>query len=192
MTEVSIKQLIPAFLWRDRDGNALAMAIEAGLRYMCEAITDSITEMTDPEKMTEWRLDEMAWELGCLYDTNGTIENKRKWVINAIPYSASYGTAEAIRLYLMGVFQDVEVEEAWQYGGEPFHFRVIVGGTWTPEKEAWARKAVASTKNVRSVLDSVASTNDAVLKLTGSGETIGFFYPLAAGDIYTGEYPFED
>jgi len=55
---------------------------------------------------------------------------------------------------MQGYFDTATVEEAWEYNGDPFHFRVIFPDSWTPEKVAWATTAINTVKNVRSVLDS--------------------------------------
>lgn len=159
----TIHQLFPDFILADRNGYAMAKAIERALQIMCSAIRDGVDTLQNVDKMPEWRLDEMAWELGCLYDHNAAIETKRHWIKNATPLYAALGTPQAIYNFLEGYFGQVELEENWQYAGEPFHFRVTVSGEWTPENEAWLRRAVEASKNIRSVLDNVA---------VGSGTTI--------------------
>ena len=124
--EIPMEQLLPGFLRRDKTCAALGAALKKGLEIFCGKTEQGLDVLLRAEKMPEWRLDEMAWELGCLYDYGAEISIKREWIRNAVPLYASYGTAEAIYKYLGGYFESVQVEEWWQYGAEGYHFRVIV------------------------------------------------------------------
>jgi P2-related tail formation protein len=155
MIEFEIHDLFPDFLLADRNGYAMAKAIMRGLEMMCETVQNGLDIVLDVDKMPEWRLDEMAWELGCLFDYNADIETKRRWIRDAMPMYSALGTPRAIYNYLEGYFDHVELEENWEYGGEPYHFRVNVTGEWSQELDDWVKKAIATVKNVRSVLDTV-------------------------------------
>lgn len=190
MFEFDIAHLFPRFLLNDRNGYAMAKAIEAGLKYFLKTCQDGLDCVQNVEKMPEWRLDEMAWELNCLYDFHADVGSKRKWIRDAIPLFASYGTTEAINNFLTGYFDDIEVEEYWQYGGDPFHFRVTLSGEWTDDREAWARRAIATSKNVRSVLDSLAAGafGEIVVNAEQAG-VHGFQYPMTSTLLKTGTRP---
>lgn len=156
MTELDIARMVPQFILQDKNGFALAKAIETGLSAFMTAVQDGVSTILDPDKMPEWRLDEMAWEMGGLYDYNATVEEKRVWIKEAVPLYESYGTATAIEKYLKGYFHDAEVEENWQYNGQPYHFRVTVNGEMTDTKMRIAQKAAETLKNVRSVMDNIS------------------------------------
>ena len=174
MFDIDIRQLIPKFILNDKNGYAMAKAIEAGLKYFLKKCQDGLDYVQDVDKMPEWRLDEMAWEYNVLYDYNESIDAKRKWIKNATDYYAKYGTAAAIMKYLDGVFDSVKVEEWWEYGGDPCHFRVIVTGEWSEEAAIWAEKAVAATKNVRSILDGIQfSSGDATIQVYATAAACG-------------------
>lgn len=153
MVTFKIEQLLPRFIVNDTTGHAMAKAIEAGLNKCLEACQDGVDCVIDVDKMPEWRLDEMAWELNCLYEYDADIDTKRRWIANAVPYYSIFGTLEGVYQFLRGRYETVGIEEWWQYGADPFHFRVILTGEYSEEALAWAEKAVATTKNVRSVLD---------------------------------------
>ena len=78
MIDFSIMQLFPDFLLADKNGFAMAKAIEKALQIMCDTVQTGVDTVQNVDKMPEWRLDEMAWELGCLYDYNASIDAKRK------------------------------------------------------------------------------------------------------------------
>lgn len=178
----NIERLVPRFLLADRNGYALAKAIERAFQIVAEGAKYGLEILKDPYKMPEWRLDELAWELGCLYDNNGTIEQKRYWIINATYLYSVYGTPQAIYNFLEGYFQTVQVEENWEYDGDPFHFRVTVsGGDYSADKIAWAQKAIMNVKNLRSVLDDVTFDNSAEIIVSGDFDwaPVSYFFDLS-------------
>ena len=179
MIDFRIEQLIPTFLLEDKNGYALAKAIEAALKYMLAHVREGVDTIQNVEKMPEWRLDELAEELNCLYDCRADIEAKRRWISSATPLFYAYGTPQAVYNYLEGYFDEVELEENWQYAGKPYRFRVTVSGEWNAENEAWLRRAVQAAKNARSVLDNVA---------VGSGTNI-VVRARAYLCIYASRYP---
>lgn len=189
--EIPMEQLLPGFLRRDKTCAALGAALKKGLEIFCGKAEQGLDVLLRADKMPEWRLDEMAWELGCLYDYGAEIAMKREWIRNAVPLYASYGTAEAIYKYLGGYFESVQVEEWWQYGAEEYHFRVIVAGQWTRKSADWAKEAIEKVKNVRSVLDYLAVGSE--IKVLAAAETdyTRFTCPMA-GEIVAGVYPGED
>lgn len=189
MIEFNIHILFPDFILADKNGYAMARAIERAMKMTCDTVQRGIECVQDVSKMPEWRLDEMAWELGCLYDYQADIEAKRRWIRDATPLFSSYGTPQAIYNYLEGYFDQVLVEENWQYGGEPFHFRVWLSGKLTKEKEAWARKAIQQAKNVRSVMDDVSIGSATGIKVRGDGEVVARVrFPLC-GEFMSGQWP---
>ena len=172
MFNFEIERWVPKFILADRNGYAVAKAIEAAMRATNEIVARGLACVYDYDTMPEWRLDELAWELNCLYDYTADVENKRKWVKNAMDYYIKYGTPVAIVKYLEGIFDSVDFEEWWKYDGDPYHFRVIVTGEWSDDADEWAKKAVATVQNVRSVLDAII--------FNGGGAEISFYTAGAA------------
>ncbi len=168
--EFDIKRLVPRFIYDDKNGYAICMAIKTAMKYAAEKAEEGITIILDPDEMPEWRLDELAEDYNILYDYTADIELKREWIKHAEDFYALYGTAAGIVKYLEAAFDSASVEEWFKYGGDPFHFRVNCTGEWSEEAEAWAMKSINSVKNVRSVLDTItfnAGEAEAVV-LTGA------------------------
>lgn len=189
MIGFSIEQLVPEFLRDDKNGYAIAKAIEAGLAYFLECAQAGVDCLMDMEKAPEWRLDEMAWELGCLYDYQADVKAKRRWIQDAMPLFSSYGTPQAIYNFLKGYFDNVELEEFWEYGGEPYHFRVIVSGDWSEKNAAWTRKAIETAKNMRSVLDELSVGSHARVEIKAEGNSdVRVRFPLC-GEMLCGQWP---
>lgn len=190
MMHVQAQDLFPQFLLADKNGFAMAKAIERALRIMCDTVQTGIDNVQEVDVMPEWRLDEMAWELGCLYDYGATIEAKRKWIKDATMLFSAFGTPQAIYNYLEGFFERVSVEEHWQYNGEPFHFQVVVSGVWSSETEKWAIKAINAAKNVRSVLDGLRLEVQGEIQLHAETSVIGRgMIPMCGNGILAGQWP---
>ena len=185
----NVERLIPRAMLRDKDGYALAKAIERAFEIVDEAAQTGIDIIQDPEKMPEWRLDELAQELGCLYDYSGTLAQKRYWVSEAVILYAIYGTPQAIMNFLEGVFPTVRVEEDWQMEeGLPYHFTVTVaGGDYGVSKIAWAQKVVERVKNVRSVLDGITIDSTTEIIITASAEHFDVLYLYPSDDLLCGD-----
>ena len=152
MIDYRIEENVPRFILKDKNGYALAKALEAGVRWMESVIQNGFTLLTDIDQMPGWRLDELAWETNAPYDNNASIAQKREWLKRATPMYRYLGTLKGVQQYLDGYFSDVLIQEAQEYGGDPFHFRVTLFGTVTPSSLSWARKAVQQVKPVRSVM----------------------------------------
>lgn len=190
MFTIDITQFIPEYLLADKNGYALAKAIETALNRMNAIVQQGVNCIADYDTMPEWRLDELAWETNCLYDYNADIEAKRQWIKNAIPYYRLFGTPHAVQTFITGYFDDVELEEFWLYDGSPFHFRVTLSGEWTDDREAWARKAIAAAKNVRSVMDTLAAGASAVIHIDAAETPYArFSYPMTSDSMRTGTWP---
>ena len=153
-SEEALCALTPRFLLRDRNTYALAVAIFHMVFMFLLAVRHAIIELTDVEQMSEAALDERAWSLGMMwYDYEAEISKKRMWIRETEQMRLNIGTAAAITRLMNGAYANCSVEEWTQYGGEPYHFRVTVFGKADPETEKWARAAIESTKNLRSILD---------------------------------------
>ena len=99
----NIERLVPRFLLYDKNGHALAKAIEKCFQLASEAAQRGLDILKDPYKMPEWRLDEMALELNCLYDFNADVEQKRYWITNATKLYQVYGTPQVFMSSLRAI-----------------------------------------------------------------------------------------
>lgn len=160
MIQFEITDIFPKFILSDRNGYALAKAIESGLKYFLTRCQEGLDTLQDVEKMPEWRLDECAWESNCFYDYNAGIDAKREWIRNEYNYIKRHGTAEGIRQYIEGQFKESAVFEWFEKSLTAGYFDVMVNGQRTEANEAWIRSAVERAKNVRSLLRRVIYTDD--------------------------------
>lgn len=155
MFEFNVVHYVPKFILRDKNGYALAKAIEAGIQMMNDIIETGVAYVNDVDEMPEWRLDELGWEYGILYDSTQDVEVKRQWVAKALELYKEYGTKNALVEYLTAVFDTVKLEEASAYGGSPYHFRLKVDGNYSVSNRDLIYKAIETVGNVRSVCDGI-------------------------------------
>lgn len=191
MLTIDIRRWLPKFILGDKNGYAVAKAIEAGLQRMNDAVLQGFKLIADYDSMPEWRLDELAWEYDLLYDYSADIETKRAWVAGALPSYRLHGTPGGVVRYLNAVYDGVRVEEWFEYGGEPYHFRVKIADTYSEETLAWVRKSIEVAQNLRSVLDAVIFEGE-------SADTTAYALAAAAamegsaGAVAIGEVPVEE
>ena len=91
------------------------------------------------------------------YDEALSLDIRRELVKKSIDYHMRKGTPYAMDGVVGLVFPDGVVEENWEYGGEPYHFRVnnITVGMAGPKTLEQLMRAIDSVKNVRSTLDEI-------------------------------------
>ena len=153
MFQFDVTKHVPAFILADKNGYAIAKAIEAALQIMNDTIRQGVEILTDAGKMPEWRLDEVAWEYSLPFDYLTDIEVKRRWVENAYEQSRLYGTKAGIETYLKAIFPDAKVTEWPDYSGDPYHFKIRTDGVFSMENFARVVGTVNEIKSARSTFE---------------------------------------
>lgn len=162
MFQFEIERHIPQFIRNDKNGYALAKAIEAAMQYCNDKLQEGLDCIAKTETMPEWRLDELAWEY-CLdwYDYDATLAEKRQQIASAIETYRHLGTPGMVRSAVASIKGSASVEEWYDYDGDPFHFRVYANGeSISPESHKRLLDMIGKTKNLRSVLDGIAYTGN--------------------------------
>ena len=111
------------------------------------------------DELDEAALDVLAHDLHVdWYDFNYPIEVKRATIRDSIKIHRRLGTKYAVETALGNVFPGTKVEEWFEYGGEPYFFRVIIDATAaevTAEKQKAVIEKVRFYKNARSHLEKI-------------------------------------
>ena len=124
MMTYDIRDFFPHFLTEDPTGYAMCKALEAGMNDFLAIVEQGVKMIDDASAMPEWRLDEVAWELGLPFNYKAEVEAKRAWIAEALKKTVRLGTVEAVKQYANGIFGKATIEENWQYSGSVYHYRV--------------------------------------------------------------------
>lgn len=142
-----------------------ALKKDAGFAALGEVIAEQLAKnrvLSDKaiiypaiEKLSEEALDALAYDFNVSwYDYEGTLSEKRKTILECMNVHQYKGTKYAVETALRSVYDTVRVTEWFEYGGEPYHFKVIIyDSSNDKEKRARILAKVQYYKNLRSVLE---------------------------------------
>lgn len=147
---------LPENLRNHQEVQALAYAIGNQVTKLVQ-MADGVGVFSALDYMDHQVLDYLAVEFRiATYEQSYPIETKRALIRNAMGVSAHLGTAAAVQQVATTIFGESRVEEWFEYGGDPYHFRVITSNVDANQNQAEAlRKTIDATKNLRSILEDV-------------------------------------
>ncbi|MEF3312604.1 phage tail protein I [Paenibacillus sp. GYB004] len=156
---VSLLDMLPPNLRADPNIAAAAQSIDGEI----QALNDKIRKLSYFDRMdslSEEEIEELAWQYHVdFYDPSLPIEQRRELVKNSYAWHKRKGTPSAVEELIATIFGDGEVQEWFQYGGDPYTFRVITSNSSATNEQAQRFiDALNSVKNVRSWLDAVQIT----------------------------------
>lgn len=149
-----IFRLYPSVLKEDKEFNAIGVALTIQLLKNVE-LTGREIIYPRIESLLESVLDALAFDFNVeWYDYEGTIDEKRRTIAECMNIHKFKGTKAAILTALKSVYDDVRVLEWYEYGGEPFHFKIIIRHSHSGyDKLTRLLQKVKYYKNVRSHLE---------------------------------------
>lgn len=161
LTDARLTDALPKTLAEQPWVQALAEASRK-MRRRVMAYADRTRLFCDIDESSEEALDALAVELQTpLYKNDYPLTVKRQIVKNSTLYYIRSGTRGAVEELLADIYQGAEVEEWFEYGGEPNYFRVAIDisrttvpvAEMTPaELEGW----LYSVKRASSALESLS------------------------------------
>lgn len=160
LENLRLLSLQPEFLQTDPVTAALCRALDP-IFWQLAAQLRGLLLYTHVDELPGELLDELAWgwEIDW-YNPEGTLEERRATVKSAFSVFRRRGTAYALRTAVEAGFGAARVEEWFDYGGEPYHFRIVVEDpTVTTSRAVAFLSTVERVKNVRSVLDNIIISN---------------------------------
>ena len=157
LTDLVLLSLQTAFMQKDLTTKGFCAGLQGKLR---EAAFDTYKLLMysnlDSLQDTEFGhsiVDELAWQFHCdYYDKTANIETKKNLVKQSIRIHRTKGTPQAVLDLLKTAFPaDTILLEWFEYGGEPYQFKIITSGYDGYDKEKFMQ-ALNSVKNARSYL----------------------------------------
>jgi phage tail P2-like protein len=179
LSDVSLLELVPSNLRQDPFVAAFSKAFDYEFRLLVAAIPKIILFANINNQPAEV-LDYLAWQLGAdFYDQSADLTAKRVLISQALYWASIKGTPHAIERVISIVFGDGTHEDWFEYGGEPFHFRVRVSGGRFPDSTKYDlfMRMIRAVKRASAVLESITveQSGDLPLNFGGTlqiGETV--------------------
>lgn len=156
LSDLLLTDVLPSSIAGDEQVRNIAAAVQAKLQSINSQI-ELILLLPRLDELPEALVDELAWQYHVdFYDYLLPVDKKRALVRQAIDWHRRKGTPGAIIDAVTSVYGNCLLEEWWEYGGEPYHFRVKT--TLYAEDDAKrqflkAREFILQLKNTRSWLD---------------------------------------
>lgn len=173
---IRLLDIIPPNLRSDPDIIAASRAVDKEFALLVTAAQKCVI-LPNIDNASSEVVDLLAFEFHVdFYDPALPIEIRREIVKNSIPWHIRKGTSSAVEELISLLFDEGIVEEWFEYGGDPYNFRVITNNaSVTGEQAEEFIKALESVKNARSRLE--------VIIITMSENLNNYF----AGVVYTGD-----
>lgn len=125
LEQIDLVKLLPEFMRSDRANRGLAAGANIVLRDVA-AKAKLLTVWDKIDSMTDEQLDELAWELNIeWYKSTADTQTKRAIIKSSDKVHAKLGTKWAVEQIITDYFGSGAVREWWEYGGEPYHFKVF-------------------------------------------------------------------
>ena len=172
LQSISLLDILPQNLLADAQIYAAARALDDELQKVTEATRDTLI-LPRIDELSETVIDLLAWQ----WHVDLSIDTKRRLVCESIAQHRIKGTKAAVEKMVQTVFKEGVVSEWFEYGGEPYHFRIdlLTAPNITQDDTARLLAVVNAAKNVRSWLD----------ELRFRRETHNTAYLAAAPSIHT-------
>lgn len=155
MANYGLLDIVPENLLEDKHIRKITEVIDAALKdiYPETAYPALISRIDELDSDT---IDSLAWQWHVdFYDEDLSLEVRRELVKKSIDYHRQMGTNYAVDGVIKTCFQNAEIQENWEYGGNPYCFKVITIHAGIPDEDELGRivQAINSVKNTRSSLD---------------------------------------
>ena len=154
---IDLTRALPPTLKNDEDMLSLARVIGAELQETGRLIRQNIIYPRIDE-LPENVLDILAYDLHVdWYDFDYPIEAKRGVIKDSVKVHKRLGTVYATLTALRSVYPNSEIEEWFDYGGEPFLFRVVIDVTRAkaPAEYFQIKRAIDAYKRLTAHMESL-------------------------------------
>jgi len=159
ISDISLLDLIPPNLRSDPQISAAAQALDAEIKVVTEAVEETVL-YSRIDVLPKEVIDHLAWQFHVdYYNPDLPLSIKRALVKNSLAWHKGKGTPAAVEELITAVFDEGQVVEWWEYGGDPYMFKVVTfNNAVTNEMAQEFIRALNSIKNARSWLQSVEIT----------------------------------
>lgn len=126
ITKENLLSTLPLFLASDKKQLALAIATAEELERLYQN-NDLLSIYTKIDSLSEELLDILAYDFKVdWWDRNYSLQEKRETFKGCWKVRKALGTPTAVSTAVSAVYKDVRVIEWWQYGGNPYRFKLLI------------------------------------------------------------------
>lgn len=161
ITAENLLLTLPAVLCDDPDMLAIATVIaQEGEDY--DGQIDGLLIYPDIDNLPEELLDILAKDFKVdWWDPNLTLEGKRAVFKNHWYVHKRLGTKGAVRAAISAIYENTQVQEWFEYGGRPYHFKLLVDAQYQGVDQQMHQRVIDRInfyKRGSAVLDAVEYT----------------------------------
>ncbi|MFG6383495.1 MAG: phage tail protein [Lachnospiraceae bacterium] len=171
-----LTDLLPQNIMKKPEVKALSYALQQACRLLYQ-YSQRLYLYFQLDKQPEEIIDLLASELRTQYYNNTLdLETKRSLVKNTLTWYMSAGTPAAVEELVTVVFGEGKVEEWFEYGGNPYHFKIKTNAMLTPEINAFFSTMIQYVKNTRSHLENIEIYRTIEQPIYSGGIQIGLIH----------------
>lgn len=166
-------------VYRERHQREMEAAERVHIYTMIDSQPEEILDILAVQFKVDW------------YDSNYPLQAKRNIIKTALEVRRYYGTDWATLKAISAIYPRSEIEQWYDYGGTPGHFRVIcsVDGALIPVKRREIRRSVNIYKRMTAHLDSLYLQVQAGLDVECELSSLVYRVPYASETMYAGTWP---
>ena len=164
LNTVELDRMLPLFMREDKTFQAICYALESEIKQLHQQTT-LLKLYQNIDSLSEELLDELAWQFNAIeYNKSYSIDIKRTLIKNCLSTHHKRGTVAAVEEVATKIFGNATVTEWFEYGGEPYHFKVYTSNVSTSDEMITEfNRVIKQTQNIRSHLEEViAETIDSM------------------------------
>ena len=156
ITKENLMRIVPPALTQDPAMMARAAADAEAMAARLAEI-DQVRIISNIDGLDETVLDILARDFKVdWWDPEYSIEEKRRTLKGSWRVHKTLGTKAAVETAISAVYPETTVEEWFEYGGEPYGFKIhlnLTGTLWSDERPRRILERVEYYKSLRSHLD---------------------------------------
>ena len=151
-------KLLPKFMKSDEADRALAHVMDILLADQANK-AKILRKWDQIDNMNDAQLDEMAWEFNIdWWDSSFSLEIKRSVIKTCYRVHEKRGTKWAVEELVNSAFGMGKVTEWFEYGGDPFWFKIQTNATLTEDGMTYFLNMIDKVKSARSHVEMIEVT----------------------------------
>lgn len=172
LQESRISHILPEYLSSQECVQALSFALNRAVEKFV-GYCNNISVYAVVDSLPGAVLDMLALELGTqYYDASLPIQSRKALIKNTMAWYSAAGTPRAVEELVKSVFGEGEVREWYEYGDEPYFFKIITNAQINPDMNERFSEMIRIVKNARSHLAGIDITRNILQTLYSCGACV--------------------